>query len=93
MGENDTETENRILYLYGESSSVEGYISTFRDIAIKHIFLSRFHKHQSSSKKAIHYALNSLRLAQIVGGAHEIRRARMLLLILRLSRIGNFFIG
>lgn len=90
FGKNDIYVEHRIFYLYGESSSIDGYISTFRDVVIKHIFLLRFHNQQASNKLAHQYALNSLKLAQTVGRTHEIRRARMLLVILRFSSVINF---
>ena len=91
IGDNEIEVENRILTLYGESSSIEGIISTFRDVAIKHNFLSRFHKIRTSTKEAYSYAHASLILAQIVGNTHEIKRARKLLFILNLSYFVDFF--
>ncbi len=87
-GKNNNEMqklENRILYLYGEESSIEGFISIFRDISVKYIFLAKFHGVHQAYQEARNYAMHSYRIAQITGDAPGTKRAIQLFLAV----IGN----
>ena len=84
-GYDDLDTEKKIFYLYGESSSIEGYISAFRDIAVKNFFLYRIHKDRLSRNKSVQFAFSSLRLSFIVGHISGFIRALKLLLFLLFS--------
>lgn len=76
-GSNEEEIVERVLYLYGEGASVAGFISTYRDMAIKEYFLTKYHNRGSLSA-AIAHVKRSLALATLVGDNPSIKRAKKL---------------
>lgn len=87
LGKDDSEAQDRILYLYGEGASVAGLISAYRDIASKHYFLAKYRNAKSQLNDAIRYAKTSLDLAKLVGNIPGVRRARGLLWYFRASKL------
>ena len=88
-GENDQETEERILYLYGEASSVVGYVSAYRDLSLKYFFLAKFWKNQEYLNNSLSYGEKSLKLAELIGDLWGQKRAKYLLTLLRINRVFN----
>lgn len=83
-GVRDVQTVERVLRLYGEGASVAGFISTYRDVAIMHFFLDKFH-HAGALHEAMVYINKSRRLAETVGDVPSIKRAK------KLSAYFNFY--
>lgn len=79
-GQDDALAQERILYLYGEGSSIEGYVSAYRDIAIKYHFLFRLHR-RDFHKKVLDYGTCSLEIARLVGDSPGIKSAQILLFL------------
>jgi hypothetical protein len=73
----DERNIERALSLYAEGASVAGLIGTYRDLAITHFFLRRFHRRGSLTEAAVH-ASKSMRLAGIIGDAPGLKRAKRL---------------
>ena len=89
-GENDLAAQERILYLYGEGASVDGFISAYRDIAVKHYYLAFHANVKSNFKQAIKYAKKSLALSKLVGNIPGIKRIYPLLWAFRLLQWVKF---
>lgn len=85
-GEDGDEAVNRVLFLYGEGASVAGFISTYRDAALMHFFLAKYHR-KNSMRKASDYVQRSLRVAEAVGDVPSIKRARKLGALLTLHSL------
>lgn len=82
-GVKDEQTIEQVLSLYGEGASVAGFISTYRDVAIMHLLLYKFHRVGGLADASI-YIAKSLRLAEVVGDVPSIKRARKLRAYFRL---------
>lgn len=89
-GLDDVIAQDRILYLYGEGSSIEGYVSAYRDIAIKYHLLSRLHRQGGLNKKVLDYGTCSLEIARLVGNNPGIKRAKNLLILHKLANLLGF---
>jgi hypothetical protein len=76
-GKEDEQRVSRTVSLYAEGASVAGLISTYRDIAVMHFFLRKFHCSGDLRQAAAH-ADKSMRLAAVVGDVPGQRRAKML---------------
>jgi SIR2-like domain len=76
---------NQILRLYGEASSVAGFISTYRDLAIQYFLLTKFHgiRKMEHASQAI---AKSLELAKLVGDDSSIKRAKTMIRYFSLFR-------
>jgi hypothetical protein len=81
---NEEEIEERILHLYGEGASIVGYVGSYRDIAVKNLFLAKYHKIKSQYYEAIRYAKRSFDLASLLGDDTGKRLAWTLLHYLKL---------
>lgn len=69
---------NTILRLYGEASSVAGFISTYRDLAIHHFLRTRYHgKHEMD--RAVLAVEMSLKLAKLAGDSPSIKGANKMI--------------
>ena len=74
----------QILHLYAEGASIIGYVSAYRDMAISHHFLAKYHMRNTNSE-AKFYLNKSLALAQLIGDTPGERHARRFLLYLSAS--------
>ncbi len=81
----EKQIEEEILFLYREESSIEGFISIFRDISVKFVYLAKFHHDFFQYKNAWKYANHSFQIAQITGDMPGKKRAFQLFLAI----IGN----
>ena len=78
-GEDDVDAEKRVLYLYGEGSSVEGFVSAYRDVSIKNVLLYRFYRDKRFLSFARIFAKQSRDLANVVGNKRSSVNAKSLL--------------
>lgn len=78
------EIEQKVLSLYAEGASIIGYVSTYRDIAIKKFFLAKFSDYESNFREAKFFAMKSLELASLIGDAHGAKRAKKMLIYFKL---------
>jgi hypothetical protein len=81
--EDDREIDRSLLYLYGEGASVVGFVSAYRDIAIKYFFLFKYHR-RDALPEAVMYTRRSLALARLTGDVPGKRLARKLLMYFRI---------
>lgn len=86
LNKDTKESEKIVLSIYGEGASIVGYVSAFRDLSIKHYFLAKHRKSKQSFLKAYKYALNSYKLAKLIGEQSGIKRARKMLLAFSIIR-------
>jgi hypothetical protein len=77
-GNNDIFSEKTVLHLYGEGASIVGYVSAFRDIAIKNYFLAKHNRNKSFFKDAQMYMNKSYELANLIGDHSGMKRAKTL---------------
>lgn len=79
INSDDIENEKSVLHLYGEGASIVGFVSAFRDMAIKNYFLAKYHKGKLSFNKAQNYANKSYELAKLIGDYSGMKRAKLLI--------------
>jgi len=87
FGETGEEVEQKILYLYREASSIQGYVSAYRDFAIKRILLARLFDAREQYNEAIHYVKKSAKLAQLISDTPGRRRARYIGVLIYLHKL------
>ncbi len=81
-GDQDLETERNILSLYAEASSIQGFVSAYRDFAIKRILLNKLHCQRISAGNIYGLARRSRKLAKLIGDVWGARRAMYVIVLL-----------
>lgn len=81
-GIDDVETEKNILSLYGEASSIQGYVSSYRDFAIKRILLNKLYGYKCTRGETYSLTRRSLLLSRAIGDVSGTWRALQLLILL-----------
>jgi len=79
LDNNDVDNEKTVLQLYGEGASIVGFVSAFRDMAIKNYFLAKHHKGKFFFRNAQKYANKSYELANLIGDHSGMKRAKQLI--------------
>lgn len=75
----DDELKERIYHLYGEGSSIIGFVSAWRDYSVANYFLYKYHHDTESKYKAIEYIERSNQLASLIGDVRGIQIAKSMM--------------